>query len=233
MINESLLNKCREYAYALGSDENLEFPHSLPICILDAVFSIGIKYTIARNVWIRYIDYYKLNIGKMKEFENGLVDINEHTIDDFISNVEKFTNIEEFIEKVIKSRNRTSSTNGILKAEAAYEVAKIMSKNIINTINDFRCFRDKEKLDCELKSVKGQSSGIMVGYLYMLAGDTALVKPDRWLFRFIQKYEPEIKNSEQLQSIIEEIVGLLKTDIPNLTVRMLDNAIWKFEREDK
>jgi hypothetical protein len=67
----------------------------------------------------------------------------------------------------------------------------------------------------------------------MLAGDTALVKPDRWLFRFIQKYEPEIKNLEQLQSIIEEIVGLLKTDIPNLTVRMLDNAIWKFEREDK
>ena len=77
----------------------------------------------------------------------------EHTIKEFIENVESFNNIEEFTDVVLKNHQRTSSRNGILKSEAVYELAKTFQKYNINTLADFqkcigeqRCNLEKEIL---------------------------------------------------------------------------------------
>ena len=207
-------------------DENLDFPHSLPICILDAVFSIGIRYQMVPKNWKNYITYYNLSIGRMGDFDDGKIDEHEHTINDFVHNIQSFSTIDECIGQIGFTRHRTSPTNGILKLEASLQVAQVMQKHGINTVNDFRQCTNREQLDTEILRVPGQSSGIMLNYLYMLAGDPHKCKPDRWLLRFLQTYYPSIQMQEAEQ-IMERTAEYLRKGHPNVTVRMLDNAIWK------
>lgn len=74
----------------------------------------------------------------MGDYDNGKIDPNEHKINEFLKNINSFPTLDDCIKKVGFSRHRTSSINGILKLEASLQVAKVMQKNNINTIDDFR-----------------------------------------------------------------------------------------------
>lgn len=229
MINIKVLaEKCKKELPLENSNKTtLGFYKSLPICILDAVFSIGIKYAIVVNVEKNYMEYYQLKIERQEPIKN------EHTINDFIFNIEQFNEIEKFTNEVLKNKNRTSSNNGILKADACYQIAKIMQKRNINTLNDFKNYTDKQGLNKEILQVKGQGSGIMLKYLYMLTGDESLVKPDRWIERYIQEVFPEVKNQQDIQETMQKTVNYLKPEYPNLTVGKLDGMIWKYQTTKK
>lgn len=59
-LKKEYLTACRECLAGNNyHDENLDFPHSLPICIIDAVFSIGIRYTMVPKNWKNYAQYFK------------------------------------------------------------------------------------------------------------------------------------------------------------------------------
>lgn len=227
-MKEAYIECCKRILEGISKDENLDFKRSLPICILDAVFSIGARYSSTRNVWKRYLNYYNLELKTFAEIGNGGTDKSEHTISDFLHNAEQFDDVEAFASEVLKNRQRTSPRNGILKAQASLEVARIMKLNNIDTVGDFQNFKDKEKLNKQICSVRGERSGIMLRYLYMLAGDANLCKPDRWIERFIHNYYPDIQ-FEDIQSLISQTVLVLQKERPEITVRMLDNAIWKYQ----
>ena len=229
-IKKSFLDACRRCLKEMPKDENLSFPHSLPICILDAVFSIGIRYEMARKVWLNSKDYYKLSFLSMEDIENGIKDDCEHTINDFINNVNSFNSIEDFRASVKISRHRTSSRNGILKIEAVYEIARILQMHSINTVEDFRDYPDHNTLDKEICSVRGQRSGIMLKYLYMLAGDKNKCKLDRVLRAFVAKYYPNLSDDEIIE-LLNNTVSELKEERSDLTLRLLDCAIWKETRK--
>ena len=78
-------------------------------------------------------------------------------------------------------------------------------------------------------NIKGQSSGIMLKYLYMLAGNENTVKPDRMLMRFINSVNKDI-TIDDAQQIISECITLLKRDNKNVTPRLLDYLIWDYQR---
>ena len=231
-LSNKYLKQCRECLTGIEKDENLYFPHSLPICIFDAVFSIGIRYEMARKAWINYSKYFNLAFKEMQNFENGEIDNNEHTIDDFIKNFHSFKNVDDFLSQTGVSRHRTSSRNGILKIEAVFQIAEIMKSLGINTVQDFRSYPDRKDLDDKIRNVKGQRSGIMLKYLYMLAGSPDICKPDRHIMYFYKTYYPDIEQN-QIQELMNQTVKCLKPDYPDLTVRMLDNAIWKYQRSQK
>ena len=103
-----------------------DFYKSLPICILDAVFSIGVRYTSVVNVVNSYMATFDLTISRTQTDET------EHTIRDFLTNVAKYDTVEDFSKNVLHNMQRTSSRNGILKAETCREVALVCQKHGIN-----------------------------------------------------------------------------------------------------
>ena len=211
-------------------DPNETFYKSLPVCIIDAVFSIGVKYQNVENAEKAFFKYFNLNISR--EYS----DKNEYTIEDFIKNMETFSSFEEAAKKGFKNSQRTSSTNGILKAEASYLVAKVFQKHKINTLEDFRKYKNKDSLDNEIKQVKGQSSGIMLKYLYMLAGKSDEIKPDRHMVNFMKTLFPHMRDKKDYPEIIEiikETIKHLKPQYPMLTERFLDVLIWEYMRSPK
>jgi hypothetical protein len=92
------------------------FYQSLPLCVIDAVYSIGVKYGGVRNVVKRYCDHFGL-----QEFRNVRGQVPSPNDQEPLSAlVEKMSTlgIERFTAEIFKNRQRTSSRNGILKAEA-------------------------------------------------------------------------------------------------------------------
>ena len=179
------------------------------------------------NVIDRYINYFNLKISR-----TGLIE-DEHTINDFLDNIKSFKSIDDFANIVLNNRNRTSSNNGILKAEACKRVAKVFKINKINTLQDFYNCPNKEKLNNDILQIKGQSSGIMLKYLYMLVGDETLVKPDRWIERFIKDACDEKINQNEIQEIMQDAVNILKQKYQDMTVRKLDGIIWTYQTTKK
>jgi hypothetical protein len=208
------------------TDPNETFYQSLPLCIIDAVFSIGVKYTSVMKAEENFISYFNLNIDRTYPLKNK-----EYTIDQFIKDMETFSSFDGAALNGFKNKQRTSSRNGILKAEACYLVAKVFKSHDINTLEDFRNYTNKPALDKDILKVRGQSSGIMLKYLYMLAGDSKEAKPDRHMANFIRGIYPHIsmatKHHDEIKTIMKDAVASLQTTYPNLTVRFLDYLIWE------
>ena len=224
MFNYSkFADKCRDELPLKEATSNYKVTvNFLPICILDAVFSIGVNYRSVVNVVNRYIDYFHIDFKR----ESG--GQKEHTVDEFITNIESVGGPVILATDILKNRQRTSTSNGVLKAEACYMFAKLLHDLKINTLKDFFAFKDKDYLDYKIKSLPGQSSGIMLNYFYMLAGDTTRVKEDRWVFRFVQEAIPEVKTLKDVDDVFQHAVEILKEEYPNITISLLDNVIWTY-----
>ena len=214
----------RKLSIAGKSDPNLDFYKSLPLCILDAVYSIGVKYSSTAKVTERYIEYYDLDISR------GVAGANEHTIKDFLKNIKDAGGAKAFAEEVVHNRQRTSSINGILKAEACELVAKVFENHGINTLSDFENYDKKDELDKNILAVHGQASGVMLRYLYMLSGDDKRIKPDRMIQRFVEGFDPLIKNHDELQELVSGAAEVLKSKYPSMTPRFLDHIIWEYQK---
>ena len=210
------------------TDPNETFYKSLPVCIIDAVFSIGVKYQSVEKAEKAFFKHFDLNISRT------LPIVNEYTINDFINDMDTFGSYEEAAKIGFNNRQRTSSVNGILKAEACYRVAEVFKKHNINTLEDFNKYTNKPLLDADILKVRGQSSGIMLKYLYMLAGNSNEVKPDRHMVNFMKKVFPHLtmspKDHPEIKKIITETVLGLKPKYPQLTERFLDVLIWDHMR---
>lgn len=215
----------RKLSIAGKSDPNLDFYKSLPLCILDAVYSIGVKYSSTAKVTERYIKHYELDISR------DVAGSNEHTIRDFLKNINDAGGAKEFAEKVVHNRQRTSSRNGILKAEACVLVAKVFESHGINTLSDFNNYDKKDELDKDILAVHGQSSGVMLKYLKMLCGNNNLIKPDRMVKRFVAVFSSTITSDEDLQELVSRAATeVLKLKYPNMKPRLLDYLIWEYQK---
>ena len=107
------LVKAEEYGY-----------HNLPLCIIDAVFSIGVNYTSTDNTVKRFCVHF--GVTRLREKE--LVPQSEQlSVTSFIQFHQGFT-FQEMAEKVYQNKQRTSTRNGILKTEAAYRFSSVVQK---------------------------------------------------------------------------------------------------------
>ena len=200
---------------------------SLPLCLIDAVFSIGVKYTSTQNVVKHYCAYFKLNEFNMDREHTS----NRHGISDFIKNIEA-AGIEKSANEVFCNRQRTSSRNGILKAEAVLRIARIIQKDGVETFEDLRDHGLSEKAEAAIKQVPGQKSGLSLAYFYMLSGDDSLAKPDRHVLRFIAQHTGMTPNIQEAQKLLTDTVSVLSEKYPNLSVRLLDHSIWEYMTQD-
>lgn len=92
----------------------------IPLCVVDSVFSIGVKYESVLNVIANTCSYFSID-RKSKE------DSSTFTTTKFLEQTATFD--PDFLaESVFKNRQRTSARNGILKAAAVMSFLKELQK---------------------------------------------------------------------------------------------------------
>lgn len=188
---------------------------SLPICILDCVYSLRAKYyTITVPVLERYADRYM----------GGDIYSSHDTLSDFISCVKEFDDCSAFAKDVLKNNQVLSGRN---KTEVCLEIAtKLYELLDINTFDDFQQFKKEELLELVLRSVKGMGDA-GVNYIFMLAGDPNRCKPDVHIHRCIKDALGYGISNEECQMLFRGTVEILNGTYPRLTVRDLDSIIWQ------
>jgi hypothetical protein len=208
-----------EYSYA-----------SLPICVVDAVFSIGIRYESVRKT-VRNFCAAADPAWALQEKDGT-----ERSISELLAFLGSMSPICAACD-VFGSRHRTSSQSGILKSDAVVRVAKVLKKHGIERFSDWRAeHTDLDAIKAEVQKIPGQKSGISFDYLAMLAGDEQGVKPDRMIKRFVCRAMGEAPcanptiDPDFAAGAIRHASGLLRASAPSMNPRLLDYIIWENER---
>lgn len=196
---------------------------SLPLCVIDAVYSIGVNYTGTRNTVKRWCQFAG---WKMLRSEGGP----EHTISDFLQSINGLSD-EHLAAEVFHNRQRTSSKSGRLKSEAVRKFAEVLGGQRVETFAGMRSDDAVSRVEPMIKLIAGQKSGISFDYFMILAGSDEYIKADRMVCRFIaDALGVSAIKPEDAKGLFLAAAGKLRRDYPNVTPRALDNAVWNFQR---
>lgn len=196
---------------------------SLPQCVIDAVFSIGAKYTSTTNVVKSYCAYYDLRVHNGGRDEKG----DKHTISQLIDHITAI-GMEKSADVIFQNHQRTSTRSGILKADAVLRFAMVLQKYGVETLADMSSKGLPLQAEAEIMRIPGQKSGLSLRYLYMLSGDDSQSKPDRHVMRFLKEHTGQDCSIQEAQDLLTEAVEILREKYPQMSVRLLDYSIWNY-----
>lgn len=201
----------------------------LPLCVLDAVFSIGVTYTSTQNVVSRYCRVFGLQtVRKNREVLPPVEQ--QQPIRRLITLIETH-GPDHFAQHVVQNRQRTSSSNGILKAEAVLLFARALVDHGANYLQDITRIAEEDGVEAQIRAIPGQRSGISFHYFLMLAGSDHLIKPDRMIRRFLSTALQRPVTADEAQSLLSAVTAYLLPTYPHLTPRLLDHSIWNYQRD--
>lgn len=198
------------------------FYASLPLCVIDAVFSIGVTYSSTRNTVVRFCERLRWALGPVEDRHRG-----EKTVGDFLSCYAGLSP-DEAANQLFGNRQRTSSRSGILKTEAVQRFAVALQEA---GIEDFADLTDERLIAAEIiiRQIPEQKSGISFDYFRMLAGDDNLIKPDRMVQRFIARAigeAPEKVGPDRARGMLQGAVTELNARGETWSPRGLDYVVW-------
>jgi hypothetical protein len=198
-------------------------------CILDAVFSISVKYSSTRLVVDRYCN--KRGIAHYRPAEALPATKDQEPLSAFVAYLES-QGPEVFAAQIVENRQRTSPRSGILKAEACLRFAKVLRVSDVEFFQDLAPLALDGALETQLRAITGMSSGIAIQYFWMLAGSQDLIKPDRMILRFIQNTlsRPFTSTTEAARLLIAAAQSL-QLQYSSLNARVLDYAVWDYQRQ--
>lgn len=235
---QRLIDSCRD---SLGEPDQWiragGYPESLALCVIDSIFSIGVRYGGVVKVVNRYRAFRK---------EQG-ASADTDGVDELLAS---FTALGDDWVNKIGTRQRTSTRNGILKSDAVERAASVLQQNDIRTTSDLQAavlsgeFGDIKRA---WLNIPGQRSGISWNYLLILArpapspdgpsqeddrrrryGEAVVgVKPDRMVIRFVSNsIDP---GGTQLRpdyaaALVKEAARSMCCDVSDL-----DHAIWRYQ----
>lgn len=200
------------------------FYASLPLCVVDAVFSIGVTYTSTANTVARFCERqdWAKSLSPDTPRQTG-----EHSIREFLALFDDLAP-EQMADNLFGNRQRTSSRSGILKAEAVQRFAAVLLEC---GIDDFGDITDARLAIAEtlIREIPGQRSGISFDYFRMLAGADNLIKPDRMVQRYIVRalaVKPERVTPVFAKELLTGAILALEQRGVYWSPRHLDYAIW-------
>jgi hypothetical protein len=207
------------------------FYQSLPLCVIDAVYSIGVRYDCVAAVVERYCRQFGLRKtrGDRKEMPPNN---EQESVTEFCERLEPFTP-EQLATEVFQNRQRTSARAGILKAEAVIRFAAVLKNAEVNFFRDIPKFLIRPEPMREIMNIPGQRSGISLKYFLMLAGNEGQIKPDRMVLRFLEDAIGRAVSISDAESLIAATSEKLSHQYPELTPRLLDHEIWRYQRTKK
>lgn len=224
---EQVKERCRQVLplaeATLGSE--YAYPH-LPLCVLDAVWSIGVRYAGVQNVIARYCAHYGIWNEAKTDAPSSLP---QHSVAQLIDNI-RTVGVESFAVDVVCNTQRTSPRSGILKAEAVYRFAQVLNRHGVQHLEDVPANGSHKELEAQIQRIPGQSSGVSLKYFFMLCGDSNLIKPDRMTRGFLSETLGRSIDEEEAQALLTEASRRLNREFPALTPRGLDHEVWKYQR---
>jgi hypothetical protein len=205
---------------------------SVPLCVIDAVFSLGVNWNSTRNTVCKWCEKHQWSKSR---FDPGG---EEHTVSEFIATMAPYSDdFDRMARDLFENSQRTSATSGIRKAEAVYRFARVLETFGIETLSDAMAqttdIARRSQIKSRVRAIRGQASGLSHSYFLILIGHEDVVKPDRMIRRFVGKAlaVPVSKvTPERAEQLVIRACGRLTSVYPKLTPRVLDNLIWKAER---
>lgn len=224
-ISDDITIQVTEFCLRIfAGQENFELPleyhySHLPLCAIDAVFSIGVTYQSVTNTVDRFCRHFNIEKHQAKR---------ELTTSDCLAMMYSVPS-DELTQKIYKNRQRTSTANGILKSEAVMMFLEVLREHGVEC---FASLTDKtiEKLEPAIRQIPGQGSGISWNYFLMLAGRDYYIKPDRMILRFLETVtQTHVKPAESIL-ILREVTTRMNQHGFHLTPRELDSLIWEYQK---
>jgi hypothetical protein len=215
------------------------FYHSIPLCVVDAIFSVGVKYRQVENV-VEYLckqQGWKRFRGHNSSYPPPAAQAKITDLFRLFAGLEALS--QQDAKKIFNNQGYINprAENPTLKAEICRQFAAILMSFKIETFQDWDLISEAQKENVFRNIVKAApalKSGVIMRYFSMLAGDENQVKPDRWILRFLRKAVIEDDGSvSDPVMIIRDACTLLNPQYPNLTPRLLDHMIWKFQSQNK
>jgi len=132
--------------------------------------------------------------------------------------------------ELFDNRQRTSTRNGILKAEAIHRFAQVLLRHQVNYFQDIPTVIRSEQFESDIRSIPGQTYGTSLTYFFMLSGEENMVKPDRMVLRFLSRIIGSQVGQQNPHEWLSQALQILNETYPALTLRQLDHEIWKYEQ---
>lgn len=201
---------------------------SLSYCVLDAVWSISSRYD---DVVVPLVH----RVAAANNDEGPVTDAADPSPDRLPLPLllSRYPTADDL--RAVANGQRTSTRNGILKAEAVLQYARVLVEHGVTdlpaAVGLMADLERWEAVDRALAQIPGDGSGgVRRGYLWMLAGSDELIKPDRMVLRWLAR--------NGCPATAREARDILTRAARELTVRlhrpvtpwMLDHAIWTAER---
>lgn len=200
----------------------------LSLCVLDATFSIGLRYNaVVVPVVRRYArseDLTPVLIEGPALLEKISPRENEQPLSQFLASIA--TSSDDDFATQLGSRNRTSSRGGILKASASRQIAEALVAANVETLSDVAVLLADParvaRVEKELQQVRGSGAhGVRTSYLWMLAGDDNHVKPDRHVLKWIEGILGHKVSVAEARSLLSAVAKDLQ-----VSPWSVDHAIW-------
>ena len=179
------------------------YPDGLGLCIIDAVWSMGVRYGGVRRVVRRY------RALRAEEGANPDVD----GAPDLIVAIERTGGSDAF-SAAMDNKHRTSTRSGILKAEAVLLCARALVAAGVESAVDLRGAVEPTTSAAERawRAVPGQGSGISWRYVRLLAG-VQEVKPDRMITRFVARAIGRTPTPDEAAALVTTVAAGLSVDL--------------------
>ncbi|MDY0311413.1 MAG: hypothetical protein RBR20_04740 [Desulfobacterales bacterium] len=225
---EKLADFLRKNVELDNPDVGDEFSYqNLPLCVIDAIFSINTNYASTNKVIERCKSAFFKNEDDV--FENRKGKLNpSFTVNRLIAFYEN-NSIDYMADKVYKNRQRTSPINGILKAEAVLRFCKALNNFGVNKLEEIGKIIGNTEFENEIKNIPGQRSGISLSYFYILAGAKDYVKPDRMIKKILTEVLNRKVSTKECHSLIFGSSLILEKEFPLVRACVLDNLMWKLQ----
>ena len=146
----------------LSEEETFTYS-SLALCVLDAVYSMGARY---ESTWRTVKDFCRW-AGWVEDLAKAP---REYPVSEFIGLLGSYPP-QQMAERIYDNRQRTSTRNGILKAEAVFRFVHVLQQFGIDTYANLAAMPDAAAVEAAVRAIPGQTSGICYAYFRMLAGN--------------------------------------------------------------
>lgn len=208
---------------SLGSPKTWAAPEGydgLAEATIDAIWSMGVRYQGVGNVLDRYRSWVQQTHG---------VSTRHRRASQLHTDIESVGGPEPFAQDVVANRQRTSTKSGILKAQAVFVATDLFASHDVDTADDLAANAANDDLKSGWLAIRGQRSGISWRYVLMNVRVDD-IKPDRMICRFVARaLDVPAVSSELAHEELSAAYALLHHSNPDLTLRGLDHAIWRFE----
>jgi hypothetical protein len=203
-------------------------------CVTDAVYSIGAHYSSTRAVPARYAAYQGLTLYRPAAVRPGLPPVaDQQTLGAFVASLAPLSD-EALAAQVFGNAQRTSTRNGILKAEAVRRFAQVLVRHGIHTFQDVDALlhdlNRQAQIEAEIHAIPGQGSGLSWDYFLMLAGGPDGVKADRMILRWLARVLGYTPQRAEAIALVRGLAKVLQAQGVATHARHLDHCIWNAER---